>query len=127
MKAFVILLVAAALLVLGGSPSAADGTKIIIRGGHFIGGGHFPQHRVFATHPRTKILVVPSTVYVIRSSPRLVPGYWTYQWIPQVYTSWVWIPGHYDPNGYWVEGHYVPQTIQTGYYQPAWIGGYWEP
>ena len=30
MKAFVILLIAAALLVLGGSPSAADGTKIII-------------------------------------------------------------------------------------------------
>lgn len=29
MKAFVIPLVAAALLVLGGSPSAADGTKII--------------------------------------------------------------------------------------------------
>ena len=56
-----------------------------------------------------------------------MPGYWTYQWIPQVYTSWGWIPGHYDPNGYWVEGHYVPQTTQTGYYQPVWIGGYWSP
>ena len=100
MKAFVIPLVAAALLVLGWSPSAAGGTKIII------------------------IHVAPRTVYVIRSSPPLVPGYWTYQWIPQVYTSWAWIPGHYDPNGYWVEGHYAPQTIQTGYYQPIWISGY---
>jgi len=127
MKAFVIPLVAAALLVLGGSPSAAGGTKIIISGGHFIGGGHFPQHRSFAPRSHTKIHVVPRTVYVIQSSPPSVPGYWTYQWIPQVYTSWAWIPGHYDPNGYWVEGHYAPQTIQTGYYQPIWISGSWNP
>ena len=121
MKAFVIPLVAAALLVLGGSPSSAGGTKIV------ISGGHFPQHKFFATHPRTKIHVVPRTVYVIRPFRPLVPGYWTYQWIPQVHTSWAWIPGHYDPNGYWVEDHYAPQTIQTGYYQPVWISGSWNP
>ncbi|MBI3029868.1 MAG: hypothetical protein HYY64_10185 [Candidatus Rokubacteria bacterium] len=118
MKVFVIPLVAAALLVLGASSSAAGGTRIV------IGRGHLPQHRVFATHPRAKIHVVPRTVYVIRSSPPSVRGYWTYQWIPQVYTSWAWIPGHYDPNGYWREGHYAPQTFQTGYYQPIWISGY---
>lgn len=124
MKTFVIPLVTAALLALGGSPAAADGTKIIIGGGHFIDRGHFPQHRSFATHPHTRTLVVPGTVYVLQSSPRSVPGYWTYQWIPQVYTSWLWVPGHYDPGGYWVEGGYAPQTIQTGYYQPVWISDY---
>ena len=119
MKAFVIQLVAAALLGGAVSPAGADSTKII------ISGGAFPHHRFFVGHPHTKILLVPSTVYVVPLSPRWVPGYWTYQWIPQVYTSWGWIPGHYDPNGYWVEGDYVPQTIQTGYYQPIWISDSW--
>ena len=121
MKRLAIALLAAALL--GGAVSAAgaDSTKIIIRG------GVFPQHRVFVGRPDTNILFVPSTAYVLPPSPQLVPGYWTYQWIPQVYTSWVWIPAHYDPNGYWVEGNYVPQTVQTGYYQPIWVSGYWDP
>ena len=127
MKAFVIPLVAAVLLALGVSPSAADGTKIIISGGHFISGGQFHRHEFIATHPHTNILVVPQTVYVVPSYPRWVPGYWTYQWIPQVQTSYVWVPAHYDANGYWVEDHYAPQTVQTGYYQPIWISGYWNP
>ncbi len=121
MKRLAIAFLAAALLGGAVSPAGADGTKIIIRG------GAFPHHRVSVGHPHTKILLVPSTVYVLPTSPRWVPGYWTYQWIPQAYTSWAWIPGHYDPNGYWVEGNYVPQTVQTGYYQPIWISGYWDP
>lgn len=44
-----------------------------------------------------------------------------------MYTHHVWVPGHYDPNGYWVEGYYVPQTVYTGYYQPIWVSGYWDP
>ena len=114
MKRLAIALLAAALL--GGAVSAAgaDSTKIIIRG------GVFPQHRVFVGHPHTRMIL-------LAPSPRWVPGYWTYQWIPQAYTSWVWVPGHYDPNGYWVEGNYAPQTVQTGYYQPIWVSGYWDP
>lgn len=121
MKELAIALLAAALLGGAVSPARADSTKII------IGGGAFPHHRFSVGHPHTKILLVPSAGYILPSSPRWVAGYWTYQWIPQVYTSWVWIPGHYDPNGYWVEGNYVPQTIQTGYYQPIWISGSWAP
>ena len=119
MKGLAIALLAAAML--GGvvSPAGADSGKVI------ISGGAFPRHRVLVGPPHTKILLVPSTGYVLNPSPRWVPGYWTYQWIPQVYTSWVWIPGHYDPNGYWVEGNYAPQAVQTGYYQPIWISGSW--
>ena len=120
MKGAAIAFLAAALLAVAVSPAGAASTKVI------ISGGAFPHHRVVG-HPPSKILLVPSTVYVVPPSPRWVPGYWTYQWVPQVYTSWEWIPGHYDPNGYWVEGNYVPQTIQTGYYQPYWVGGYWDP
>lgn len=83
------------------------------------------------THPFTKILVVPRTVYiptyVAPSYGRWVPGYWTYQWIPQVYTYHVWVPAHYSADGFWMEGHYQPQVVQTGYYQQVWVGGYWLP
>ena len=125
MKAVAGALVAAALLVLAASPAAAGGTKIIISGGHFDhrSGFRHPgfRHKFFVGHPQTKI------IYVVPSSPRWVPGYWTYQWIPQVYTSYVWVPGHYDPNWYWLEGHYLPHTVQTGYHQPIWVSGYWLP
>ena len=119
MKGLGIALPAAALLPGAVSPAGADSTKNV------ISGGAFPHHSFSVGHPHTKILLVPSTGYVLPPSPRWVAGYWAYQWIPQVYTSWVWIPGQYDPNGYWVEGHYMPQTIQAGYYQPIWISGSW--
>ena len=121
MKAGVGLLVVAALLGLAASQADADGTKII------IGGGTFPHHNF----SHTKNIVAPKTVYVptylVPSYGRWVPGYWTYQWIPQVYTSYLWMPGQYDPNGYWVEAHYEPWLVQTGYYQPIWVAGYWDP
>ena len=122
MKAGVVLLVIVGLL-LGVAASRADagGTKII------IGGGVFPHHKF----SHTKIIVVPKTVYVptylVPSYGRWVSGYWTYQWVPQMYTSYLWVPGHYDPNGFWVEGHYEPRLVQTGYYQPIWVGGSWDP
>ena len=125
MRAVAGLLALAVLLSGAVFPAAADGTKII------IGGGAFHRHGFFVTHPHTQIIVVPRTVfvptYVAPSYGRWVPGYWTYQWVPQVYTSQVWVPGYYSPDGFWVEGHWELRTVQTGYYQPLWVGGYWAP
>lgn len=128
-------LLAAALLVVSALPAAAGDAKSIPGGDasrhlrfkqphpKIIGGGDASDRHPF-NHDRFKR---PHTqiIFVVPSYPRWVPGYWTYQWVPQVYTQYVWVPGYYDPNGYWVEGQYVPQAIETGYYRPYWVSGYW--
>jgi hypothetical protein len=56
---------------------------------------------------------------------RWVPGYWNWQWVPQVVTDEWWVPGHYDATGVWVEGRHETRTIDNGSYQNVWIEGYW--
>ena len=133
-------LVAAALLAavsLVPAPAAADGVKIIVGGAHWPGPPpgwrrlHPQGHtRGIVTDPRTRVILVPrpyyyAPSYVAPPSPRWVPGYWSYQWVPQVSTSYVYVPGYYTAEGVWVESYYTPQLTQTGYYQPVWMEGYW--
>ena len=90
-----------------------------------------PRTKVIVTDPRTRVIVAPRTYYYVPSYvppvyPRWMPGYWTYQWVPQVSTSYAYVPGFYTAEGVWVESHYQPKMIQTGYYQqPVWVEGYW--
>ncbi|MBI2198470.1 MAG: hypothetical protein HYU42_07700 [Candidatus Rokubacteria bacterium] len=90
-----------------------------------------PRTRVIVTDPRTRVIVAPRTYYYAPSYvapvyPRWMPGYWTYQWVPQMSTSYAYVPGFYTAEGVWVESHYQPKMIQTGYYQqPVWVEGYW--
>jgi len=96
-------LVAAALLAavsLVPAPAAADGVKIIVGGAHWPGPPpgwrrlHPQGHtRGIVTDPRTRVILVPrpyyyAPSYVAPPSPRWVPGYWSYQWVPQVSTSY---------------------------------------
>lgn len=85
---------------------------------------HWPKQHQFLPAPRT-VFVVPSTVLIVPSPPpcRWIPGYWTYQWIPQSYTYEAWVPGHWSPQGSWFEGHYQLRAVSTGYYQPFWVDG----
>ena len=68
------------------------------------------------------VIVAPAPVYVVPTAC-WVPGYWTYQWIPQVYSYNDWIPGQWTPDGSWVDGHYVARLASTGYWQPYWVEG----
>ena len=136
-----------AFLSLMPTPSRAGDSRIIVGGGtgpEVTSGGHrvHPQERtkvivtdprtkVIVTDPRTRVIVAPRTYYYVPSYvapvyPRWMPGYWTYQWVPRVSTSYAYVPGFYTAEGVWVESHYQPKMIQTGYYQqPVWVEGYW--
>ncbi len=66
---------------------------------------------------------VPQTV-IVAGAPAYscsVPGYWTYQWVPQVYSSTVWVPGQWSPDGTWIDGHYQSESVASGYWQPIWV------
>lgn len=131
-------LVATASLV--GSVAKAHGhdVKIIVRGGST----HVPPTKVIV--PRTFVresvfsprfipdvpsVVVPGTVAhhhphtVFVTQCVVLPGAWSYLWVPQSYTYTVWVPGQWSPEGTWIAGHYAPQTYSTGYYQPIWVPG----
>jgi hypothetical protein len=64
-------------------------------------------------------------VYVTPVYSRWIPGSWTYQWVPQLSSYHVSIQGRYDPAGAWVDPHWEQGWVETGYYQPVWVEGYW--
>lgn len=85
-----------------------------------------PQHRPHGVQRHhAPVIVVPQPVYV--TSPRrcVVPGYWSYTWVPQSYVSNVWVPGYYNSDALWVEAHYEPRAYTWGYYQPYWVPESW--
>ena len=51
-------------------------------------------------------------------------GYWAYQWVPTVSTTYVWVPGYVTADGTLVGGGYQPQVVTSGYYQPVWVSTY---
>lgn len=59
------------------------------------------------------------------TSPSVVccAGYWAYQWVPTVYTTYVWVPGYITAEGVMVGGAYQPQVVSSGYYQLVWVNG----
>ena len=78
---------------------------------------------------RSNVIVAPLNVFVFAPyaapSSCYVPGYWTYQWVPQTYSSNVWMDGQWTPAGTWIDGHYEQRVYSSGYYQQIWIdGGY---
>lgn len=128
------------LALFAGQPAAAEagGVKIIVGSGPVF--HPFPLLRppvAFSPHPflvrppahifivpRPAFIVVPRPTFIASSPPCYwIPGYWASQWIPQSYTSDVWVPGQWSPDGTWIEGHYEPQTVSTGSYQPLWVEG----
>ena len=81
-----------------------------------------PFSNVFVS-PRP-VFVAPAPVFFVPSYSLArcrVPGYWSYQWVPQSYTYDVWVPGQWSPEGTWIDGHYEQRLYSTGYYQPIWI------
>jgi hypothetical protein len=59
------------------------------------------------------------------TSPSVVccAGYWAYQWVPTVSTTYVWVPGYITAEGVMVGGAYQPQVVSSGYYQLVWVNG----
>lgn len=112
------------LALLAASPADAAGVRVSV--GKQAGkpddstNGHFRQ----PGHHQQTIVVVPQTVFV---SPGRCwqPGYWTYQWVPQAYTTNTWVPSQWSPEGTWIEGHYAPSWYSSGSYHPLWVEGYW--
>jgi hypothetical protein len=82
------------------------------------------QHRRFDGQP---VIVAPPPLYVVgpaggsSTDSCIAPGYWTYQWVPQVYTQSTWVPGQWSPDGTWIDGYYEPRSLSTGSYQPLWV------
>jgi hypothetical protein len=72
---------------------------------------------------RSRVIIVPQTTYIVERRC-VTPGYWTYQWVPQVYAYNSWVAGQWAPDGSWIDGHYEPRYYQSGYYQPYWVDGY---
>ncbi|MBI2207325.1 MAG: hypothetical protein HYU41_26135 [Candidatus Rokubacteria bacterium] len=77
-----------------------------------------PNHHLYSPHSQ-RFVVGPR-------ADCLVPGHWTYHWVPQ--TAWYnhWVPGHWSPDGTWIEGHYQQRPYTSGYYQqPVWVAERW--
>lgn len=76
--------------------------------------------------PGNHVIIVPTPVYVAPPSRScLVPGYWTYQWVPQTTWQTVYVPGYWAADGTWVQSHYAQQPYATGAYQPVWVPDGW--
>lgn len=131
MRAVVSALVFLAMLGLGRAADAGGTTVIIISGG--VAGRHSLSgvSSQTTTAPHTRIIIRPGTVYVpVYVQPvhaHWRPGYWTYQWVPRLSSSRVWIPGRYAAAGASVDPYWEPRWVETGYYQPVWVEGYWAP
>jgi len=119
-------------IAVGGQRPFHDNTRVL-RPGHgkvvtappkavFIDKGWGPRHG------RQPLYAAPYTYYVApfyADDPRWVPGFWTYQWVPQDYVQDAWVPGYYDARGVWIDGHWEQRAVQTGFYQQVWVDGYW--
>lgn len=118
--------------LLAPAPAAAD-PRTDARRGDWRGGrdwrhDHDRRHDRHHRHDR-RFLFVPRTYFVpytyVAPAPIWVPGYWTWRWVPQAQTSYLYVPGYYDQYGSWVTSRYEPRTVEAGFYQQVWIEGYW--
>lgn len=93
---------------------------------HHPGLPHDPRfrHHRGVKPPPSRVIIVPRPVYVVPSRC-WVPGYWTYQWVPQSSAHNVWVPGQWSPGGTWIEGRWETRVHGSGYYQPYWVEGYY--
>ena len=112
-------------MLVAGAPASADagGVKITINGGTAFHQGHpvHPHH----LHSGGRVIVLPQPVYIVQPRRCLAPGYWTYPWVPQSYTDYVWVAGQYSSDALWVDGHWEPRVYAAGSYQPYWIPERW--
>jgi hypothetical protein len=76
-------------------------------------------------HRHNHVIIVPQPVYVVPSGNCLVPGYWTYQWVPQTTWQTVYVPGYWTADGAWVDSHYAQQPYAAGAYYPLWVPERW--
>lgn len=105
-----------------GAPSAAraDDTKVFAGAGTPL--GLHPMPPVSQPPPRPARQPSFGPYPYAYSAPVWPSGYWSYVWVPQVYTAWILVPGGLDADGSWIDAHYEPQAYQSGYYQQVWVG-----
>jgi hypothetical protein len=88
-----------------------------------------PPSRLIVNAPSQIIVQTPPVlafpVYVVEPRRCLVPGYWTYTWVPQSYTYSVWVDGQYAAEGVWIAAHWEPRINYFGYYAPYWVPDSW--
>lgn len=105
-----------------GAPSTAqaDGTKVFAGAGNPL--GLRPMPPVPQPPPRPSWQPRPAPYPYFYSAPVWSSGYWSYVWVPQVYTAWALVPSGFGWDGSWVDAHYEPRTYAGGYYQQVWVG-----
>lgn len=129
-----------ALLILGllagvAAPAAAWGNRVIIIDGNQVvttppNVVYGPRSYNYTPYYYTPYYYTPySSVpfyykppYVSYSTPPVyAPGYWSYQWVPQVYTTYVWVHSYWSVDGRLVQAHYAPRVVDAGSWQRVWV------
>lgn len=130
MKATGGLLLLLALVAGVAAPAAAWGNRVVIINGAPTvvttppSAVHYPRPYYYAPYYSVPFYYKPPYVSYT-APPAWVPGYWSYQWAPQSYTTYIWVHPYRSVDGRFIEGHYEPRVVQTGAYQRVWVDGYW--
>jgi len=92
-----------------------------------------PDHRhrhgttTIVAVPTTQVIVVQEPVYyqTVAAAPRecVMPGYWSYAWVPYTTTQNVWVQGSWAADGAWNDSHWETRPYSSGYYEPFWTPG----
>jgi hypothetical protein len=96
------------------------------------GPGHRPRHHrhtapTFISSPTTtQVVIVPGPApqpvyYPVFVAPCVIPGYWSYRWVPFTTTENVWVPGSWAADGTWVDSRWEARPYSSGYYEPFYV------
>ncbi len=120
MKATLGALLILALIAGAAAPAAAWGDRVIVNGTppNVV---HAPRPHYYSNYNSLPFYYKPP--YVTYSTPPIyAPGYWSYQWVPRVYTTYVWAHSYWSVDGRLVQGHYEPCVVDAGSWQRVWVG-----
>lgn len=84
-----------------------------------------PYYTHWYVHPYYRWLT--ATVVVVHFGFAVDP--WLTVWAPPPRAGWAWVPGRYDPLGYWIPGHWVPVAGPPVIYpnvRYVFVPGYWQ-
>ena len=100
------------------APAGAWGNRVIATDGH--PNVVYAPRPYYSTYSSTPFYSRPP--YVSYAMPPVyAPGYWSYQWVPQVYTTYVLVHSYWSVDGRLVQAHYEPRVVDAGSWQRVWV------